>query len=103
MYTVYSVLLKLIRGGGVRCQTPFVFKKNLNASRSSEHPPVRGEKMSKHLGGTIGCKDKTSSWHLIGLPNNGGNIGSTVCMVITYSRVWINRVSKVLPILLVVS
>ena len=53
------------------------FKKNLNASRPSEHPPVRGQKMSKHLRGIIGCKDKTSSWHLIGFPN-GGDIGSTV-------------------------
>ena len=24
--------------------------------------------MSKHLGGIIGCKDKTSSWHLNGFP-----------------------------------
>ena len=52
-------------------------KKNLNASRPSEHPSVRGEKMSKRLGGIIGCKDKTSSWHLNGFPD-GGNIGSTV-------------------------
>ena len=35
-------------------------KKNLNASRPSEHPPVGGE-TSKHLGGIVGCKDKTSS------------------------------------------
>ena len=33
--------------------------------------------MSKRLGGIIGCKYKTSSWHLIGFPN-GSNIGSTV-------------------------
>ena len=33
--------------------------------------------MSKRLGGIIGCKNKTSSWHLIGLPD-GSNIGSTV-------------------------
>ena len=31
--------------------------------------------MSKRLGGIIGCKDKTSSWHLT-FPY-GGNIGST--------------------------
>ena len=37
-----------------------VFKKNLNASKPSEHPPSGG-KMSKGLGGNIGCKDKTSS------------------------------------------
>ena len=36
-------------------------KKNLNASRPSEHPPVRG-KMSERLGGIIGCKYKTSLW-----------------------------------------
>ena len=33
--------------------------------------------MSKRLGGIIGCKYQTSSWHLIGFPNNGSNIGST--------------------------
>ena len=51
-------------------------KKNLNESRPSEHPK-QGEKMSKRLGGIIGCKDKTSSWDLNGFPN-GSNIGSTV-------------------------
>ena len=53
-------------------------KKNLNASRSSsEHPPVKGNKMSKRLGEIIvgSAKDKTSSWHLIGFPD-GSNIGS---------------------------
>ena len=34
-------------------------KKNLNASRPSARPPVRG-KMSKRLGGIISCKYKTS-------------------------------------------
>ena len=43
-------------------------KKNQNAPRPSEHPPVRGEKTSKRLGGIIGCKYKTSSWHLNGFP-----------------------------------
>ena len=52
-------------------------KKNQNALRPSEHPPVRGGKMSKRLGGIKGCKYKASSWHLNGFPN-GGNIGSTV-------------------------
>ena len=51
-------------------------KKNQNAPRP-EHPPVRGEKMSKRLGGIKGCKYKTSSWHLNGFPD-GNNIGSTV-------------------------
>ena len=36
----------------------------------------RGE-MSKRLGGIIGCKYKTSSWHVNGFPD-GSNIGSTV-------------------------
>ena len=44
--------------GVVRC-----LKKNQNAPRPSEHPPVRGEKMSKRSGGIKGCKYKTSSWH----------------------------------------
>ena len=53
-------------------------KKNQNAPRPSEHPPcddrtVR-EKMSKRLGGIIGC-NKTSSWHLNAY---GSKIGSTV-------------------------
>ena len=34
-------------------------KKNQNAPRPSEHPPVRGEQMSKRLGGIKGCKYKT--------------------------------------------
>ena len=44
-----------------------VFKKNLNASKPSEHPPS-GEKMSKGLGGNIGSRDKTSSWYQTGSP-----------------------------------
>ena len=43
-------------------------KKNQNAPRPSEHPPVRGGGMSKRLGGIKGCKYKTSSWHLNGSP-----------------------------------
>ena len=39
--------------------------------------PQSGKKMSKRLGGIIGCKNKTSSWHLNGFPD-GSNIGSTV-------------------------
>ena len=35
-------------------------KKNQNAPRPSEHPPVMGKKMSKRLGGIKGCKYKTS-------------------------------------------
>ena len=53
-------------------------KKNQNAPRPSEHPPVRGEKVSKLLGGIKGYKyKKSSSWHLNGFPD-GNNIGSTV-------------------------
>ena len=52
-------------------------KKNQNTPRPSEHPPLRGKKMSKRLGGIIGCKYKTSSWNLNGFPY-GSNIGSTV-------------------------
>ena len=44
-----------------------LFKKNLNASKPSEHPPS-GEKMSKGLGGNIGCRDKTSSWYQTDFP-----------------------------------
>ena len=52
-------------------------KKNQNAPRPSGHPPVRGGKLSKRLGGIRGCKYKTSSWHIDGFPD-GNNIGSTV-------------------------
>ena len=52
-------------------------KKNLYASRPSEHPSVRGKEMSKRLGGIISCKNITSSWHLNGFPD-GSNIESTV-------------------------
>ena len=43
-------------------------KKNQNAPRPPEHPPVRGGEMSKRLGWIKGSKYKTSSWHL-----NGGS------------------------------
>ena len=39
--------------------------------------PSQGEKVPKRLGGVIGCKYKTSSWHLNGFPY-GSNIGSAV-------------------------
>ena len=48
-----------------------------NARRPSKHPPVRGGKMSKVLGGIKGCKYKTPSWYINGFPD-GNNIGSTV-------------------------
>ena len=54
------------------CPSVGFLKKNQNAPRPSEHPPV-GDKMSKRLGGIIGCKYKTSSWPLNGFPY-GSNI-----------------------------
>ena len=54
-----------------------VFKKNLNAPKPSEHAPS-GEKMSKGLGGNIGCRDKTSSWYQTGIiPRVQGEIQGT--------------------------
>ena len=75
--TSYLVLVRIFLPvpGGVFLTS--CLKKNQNAPRPSEHPPVRGEKMSKRLGGIKGCKYKTSSWHLNGFPD-GNNIGSTV-------------------------
>ena len=35
--------------------------------------------MSKRLGGIISCTDETSSWYLIGFPDDS-NVGSTVIM-----------------------
>ena len=52
-------------------------KKNLNASRPSEHPPVRG-KMSKRLGGIIGCKDKKPLHGILNEFLDGSNIESAV-------------------------
>ena len=51
-------------------------KQNLNASRPSQQH-LAGGKISKRLDGIIGCKDKTSSWHLNGFPD-GSNVGSAV-------------------------
>ena len=63
---------------GCKDKTSSCLKKSQNAPRPSEHPPVRGEKMSQRLGGIKGCKYNTSSWHLNGVPY-GSNLGSTVC------------------------
>ena len=49
----------------------------MNASLDLLSIPQSGRKMSERLGGVIGCKDKTSSWHLIGFPD-GSDIGSKV-------------------------
>ena len=47
--------------------------------------------MSKHLGGIIGCRDKTSSWHLNGFPGvrkNAGLIMVTVPADTVVSCTW---------------
>ena len=56
----------------------WILKKNQNAPRPSEHPPVRGKKMSKRLGGIIGCKYKNLFMAFKRVPLYGSNIGSTV-------------------------
>ena len=58
---------------GIHC----FLKKIRTAPRPFEHPPVRGEKMSKRSGGIKGCKYKISSWYLNRFPD-ASNIGSTV-------------------------
>ena len=79
MYYIVFVLKLLSSGNPFKCHEEVLYlNKNQNAPRSSEHPPVRGENMSKRLvGGIKGCKYKTSSWHLDGFPD-GNSIGSTV-------------------------
>ena len=56
-------------------------KKNLIASKPSEYSPNQGGKLSKRLGGNIGCKAKNSSWHLIGFPD-----GSSICFFVSHLR-----------------
>ena len=68
--TIHTIYHEYVRYQQYSC----CLKKNLNASRPSEHPPVRGKKMSKRLGGIKDCKDKTSSWHLNGFPD-GSKLG----------------------------
>ena len=54
-------------------------KKNQNAPRPSEHPPVRGGGECQRLvGGIKDCEYKTSSWHLNRFPDGNNIIGSTV-------------------------
>ena len=55
----YSASGQLNKENCVSCA--LCLKKNQNAPRPSENPPVRGQKMSKRLGGIEGCKYKTSS------------------------------------------
>ena len=55
-----------------------ILKKNQNAPRPSEHPPLRGKNVKTfRWDHSLGCKYKTSSWHLNGFPY-GGDIGPTV-------------------------
>ena len=42
--------------------------------------------MSRYLGGIIGCKDETSSWHLNGFLD-GSNIGSTNKNIVVHTRI----------------
>ena len=55
----------------------FFFKRNIRTHLDLLSIPQSGGKMSKRLGGIIGCKHKASSWNLNGFPY-GSNIGSTV-------------------------
>ena len=55
----------------------FFLKKNLNAHLDLLSIPQLGRKRQKRSGGIIGCKYKTSSWHLDGFPE-GSLIGSTL-------------------------
>ena len=66
-------------------------KKNQNAPRPTEHPPaIRGGKMSKRLGGIIGCKYKTSSWPLYG---TGSNIRSILFVCETHFFFFISLIA----------
>ena len=74
LYNTSSVMREVTKMVDYFC---YCLKKNQNAPRPSEHPPVKGKKMSKRLGGIKGCKYKTSPWNLNGFPD-GNNIGPTV-------------------------
>ena len=58
-------------------------KKNLNASKLSEHPPGKGGQMSKRSGGSIdraARKDKNFPWRSNMFPN-GGSIDRVNCII----------------------
>ena len=61
----------------------YVVKENSERNLDFLSIPQSGGKMSKRLGGIIGCKDKIASWHLNGFPddNTVTLIGSTVVVV----------------------
>ena len=58
----------------------YVVKENSERNLDFLSIPQSGGKMSKRLGGVIGCKDKISSWYLNGFPDDSTVtlIGSTV-------------------------
>ena len=49
----------------------------MNAPKFSEHPPSEG-KLSKYLGGNIGCRDKSATEHGVERVLQCSHIGSTV-------------------------
>ena len=61
MYHTFGVAKKFRHSFMGRVLHVLFLKKNQNAPRPSEHPPVREGEMSKRLGGIKGCKYKTSS------------------------------------------
>ena len=75
-------------GGLHEVAFPYYLKENQNAPpRPFEHIPQSGGKMSKRLGGVIGCKYKTSSWHLVTLGQQY-NIGEKPTVILC---TYINR------------
>ena len=52
----------------------YIFKKNLNASRPSEHPPVKRENVKTLRWIHIGCRYKTSTWHFNGFPHGSCSV-----------------------------
>ena len=64
------------------CVTPAGTSNELDVQNEWEEdllsiPQSGGEMSKRFVGGIIGCKYKTSSWHLNKFPD-GSNIGSTV-------------------------
>ena len=53
---IHTLNMSKIRASMVGCNTSMYAKKNMNASRPSEHPPVRGKKCQNVLGVIIDCK-----------------------------------------------
>ena len=70
----HNILVIVVLGVASRV---FTYKRKIVAYLDLLNILQSGGEMSKRLGGIIGCKYQTSSWHLNGLPD-GSNIGSTV-------------------------